>query len=96
MFEGKEKVITNQEWINVYCTTADIAQLNRMFLHDLNTKGPGIEAPMWEKSAYWDKWIHETFNAREWKRAYRDKGDAGVPNDFYQFNSCRYGAKQLA
>ena len=95
---ANQRVITNREWINCRCYREDLAQVNRMFLHMLNTKGPGIESPMWEKEKYWEQWLNMPFNPNEWARADRPKDptESEVPKDYFYFNRCRYGATQLA
>ena len=93
----ERKVITNREFLNLKCYREDLPQINRMFLHDLNKFGPGIDAPLWEKDKFWEKWLDRPFNPDEWARASHPKDQTdSVPKDFYGFRRTPHRVKQLA
>ena len=91
------KVITNGEFFRARCEMADLPQINRMFLHDLNKGGPGTDAPLWEKERFYNEWMERPFNPDEWARASRPKDETeSVPKDFYGFRRGHQRVKQLA
>lgn len=71
------KVVTNREWINCCCFREDIAAVDRMFRHDLNAVGPGIDAPIWEKEMFYEKWLDMDFSPNNWSRAKTPSGTNG-------------------
>ena len=82
------KQVTTREFINVCCFMEDLPTVNRMFQHDLNKFGPGVDAPMWEKERFYEEWLNRPFSNEEWNRAKaRDTRPSYVPKDFYGFNT---------
>ena len=55
----------------------DLATVERMFRNDLNAVGPGIDAPMWEKEKFWEKWLLQQFDAGKWRKAQTPSGTSG-------------------
>lgn len=71
------KIVTNRQWINTCCYKEDTAKIDKMFRHALNKFGPGIEAPLWEKEKFFNKWLEMDFSPAEWQRAGAESGTSG-------------------
>lgn len=71
------KIVSNREWINTCCYREDTATVDRMFRHDLNAIGPGINAPLWEKEKFYNQWLEMDFSPSKWQKAKTPTGTSG-------------------
>lgn len=90
------KVVKIREWINTCCYREDIARIDRMFRHALNKIGPGVDAPLWEKEKFFNKWLEMDFSPAEWQKAGSSSGTSGgrielglSSSDLYRTGSTR-------
>ncbi len=90
------KVVKIREWINTCCYREDIARIDRMFRHALNKIGPGMDAPLWEKEKFFNKWLEMDFSPAEWQKAGSSSGTSGgrielglSSSDLYRTGSTR-------
>lgn len=90
------KVVKIREWINACCYREDTARVDRMFRHALNKIGPGMDAPLWEKEKFFNKWLEMDFSPAEWQKAGSSSGTSGgrielglSSSDLYRTGSTR-------
>lgn len=90
------KVVKIREWINTCCYREDIARIDRIFRHALNKIGPGVDAPLWEKEKFFNKWLEMDFSPAEWQKAGSSSGTSGgrielglSSSDLYRTGSTR-------
>lgn len=76
------KVVKIREWLNTCCTREDLTRIDRMFRHALSKYGPGIDAPLWEREKFYNKWLEMDFSPAEWQRAGTDTGTSGGRLEF--------------
>lgn len=90
------KQVTNSQFINLCCYIEDLPAVNRMFQHDLNKFGPGVDAPMWQKERFYEEWLEMDFSIPNWKRACRPSRNSSVPKDFYSQGTYSIRSYQIA
>lgn len=90
------KVVKIREWINTCCYREDIARIDRMFRAALNKIGPGMDAPLWEKEKFFNKWLEMDFSPADWQKAGIQTGTSGgrielglSSSDLYRTGSTR-------
>ena len=97
-FAATFKVVTIREWINACCHREDSARIDRMFRHDLESIGPGVDAPLWEKEKFFEKWLEMDFSPTKWQKAGSQTGTSGgrIELGYSSSDLYRYGSFKLA
>ena len=92
------KVVKIREWINTCCYREDIARIDRMFRHALNKIGPGVDAPLWEKEKFFNKWLEMDFSPADWQKAGIQTGTSGgwIGLGVTASDCMKYGSTKLA